>query len=87
MLTQQENNIVKDNLSLEEVKIWIKKIEKLLSVENILENPRLLDMMDDNLTISITDFCMYFKLSKNIIYKEQNIIEVMILIKLGAFWF
>lgn len=52
------------------------QIEKLLSEDNILENPRLLDMMDDNLSISIGDFLLYYKMSKNTVFKENRIIEV-----------
>ena len=69
MLTQAQNIVVKEKLSLEE-------IEQMLSVENIIENPRLLDMMDDNLTISITDFCLFYKISKSTVFTEKNIIEV-----------
>lgn len=47
-----------------------------MSDDNIIENPKLLDMMDDNLSISITDLCMYYKLTKNTVLNVSNLIEV-----------
>jgi len=48
----------------------------MMSDDNIIENPKLLDMMDDNLSISITDLCMYYKLTKNTVLNVSNLIEV-----------
>ena len=47
-----------------------------MSDDNIIENPKLLDMMDDNLSIYITDLCMYYKLTKNTVLNVSNLIEV-----------
>jgi hypothetical protein len=33
-------------------------------------------MMDDNLSISIADLCLYYKMTKNTVFREQNIVEV-----------
>jgi hypothetical protein len=52
------------------------QIERMLGDNGILENPRLLDMMDDNLSISIADLCLYYKMTKNTVFREQNIVEV-----------
>ena len=48
----------------------------MLSNENILENPKLLDMMDDNLSISFSELFFYYKLDKNLELNEENFIQV-----------